>query len=143
MIDSISEYLRHSNSNTNGAYSTSRRTNAVIDGARAAMSDFLNCDPDEVVFGANMTTLTFAISRSIGRELGPGDEILLTTSFDVGIAAGEWAALAQGLDGVEFFLCSSQVSRFQSLPERFLIGAALLKVGLLFLVDGTCGYGCG
>jgi selenocysteine lyase/cysteine desulfurase len=70
VIDAISEYLRHSNSNTNGAYATSQRTNAVIDGARSAMSDFLNCDPEEVVFGANMTTLTFAISRSIGRELG-------------------------------------------------------------------------
>jgi len=78
VIDAISGYLRHSNSNTNGAYATSQRTNAVIDGARSAMSDFLNCDPDEVVFGANMTTLTFAISRSIGRELGPGDEIVLT-----------------------------------------------------------------
>src|ERR1700690_1302414 len=68
VIDAISEYLRHSNSNTNGAYATSQRTNAVIDGARSAMSDFLNCSPDEVVFGANMTTLTFALSRSIGRE---------------------------------------------------------------------------
>jgi cysteine desulfurase family protein (TIGR01976 family) len=78
VIDTISEYLRYSNSNTNGAYATSRRTNAVIDGARAAMADLLNCDPEEVVFGANMTTLTFAISRSIGRELVPGDEIVLT-----------------------------------------------------------------
>jgi cysteine desulfurase family protein (TIGR01976 family) len=94
VIDAISEYLRRSNANTNGAYSTSRRTNAVIDGARAAMSDFLNCHPDEVVFGANMTTLTFAISRSIGRELGPGDEILLTL-LDHDANFAPWKALEE------------------------------------------------
>src|SRR3984885_501332 len=94
VIDAISEYLRHSNSNTNGAYATSRRTNAVIDGARAAMSDFLNCDPEEVVFGANMTTLTFAISRSIGRELKPGDEIVVTR-LDHSANFSPWLALEE------------------------------------------------
>src|SRR5450432_944513 len=94
VIDAISEYLRHSNSNTNGAYATSRRTNAVIDGARAAMSDLLNCDPDEVVFGANMTTLTFAVSRSIGRDLGPGDEIVLTL-LDHDANFAPWKALEE------------------------------------------------
>lgn len=78
VIDAISDYLKNSNANTCGAYATSRRTDSVIAEARAAMADFFGCDPDEVVFGPNMTTLTFAISRSIGRELGPGDEILLT-----------------------------------------------------------------
>jgi cysteine desulfurase family protein (TIGR01976 family) len=78
VIDAISDYLKNSNANTCGAYATSQRTNAVIAEARAAMADFFGCDQDEVVFGPNMTTLTFAVSRSIGRELGPGDEILLT-----------------------------------------------------------------
>src|ERR1700682_5672220 len=78
VIDAISDYLKDSNANTHGAYTTSRQTDAVIAGARAAMADLFGCDHDEVVFGPNMTTLTFAISRSIGRELGPGDEILLT-----------------------------------------------------------------
>jgi cysteine desulfurase family protein (TIGR01976 family) len=94
VIDAISEYLQHSNSNTNGAYATSRRTNNVIDGARSAMADFLNCDPEEVVFGANMTTLTFAISRSIGRELGPGDEIVLTL-LDHDANFAPWKALEE------------------------------------------------
>jgi cysteine desulfurase family protein (TIGR01976 family) len=94
VIDAISEYLRHSNSNTNGAYATSQRTNAVIDGARSAMADFLNCDPEEVVFGANMTSLTFAISRSIGRELGPGDEIVLTL-LDHDANFAPWKALEE------------------------------------------------
>jgi len=78
VIDAISDYLTTSNANTCGAYATSRRTNAVIDDARAAMADFLGCDPDEIVFGPNMTTLTYAMSRAIGRALGPGNEIVLT-----------------------------------------------------------------
>jgi cysteine desulfurase family protein (TIGR01976 family) len=94
VIDAISDYLRHSNSNTNGAYATSQRTNVAIDGARAAMADFLNCAPEEVVFGANMTTLTFAISRSIGRELGPGDEIVLTL-LDHDANFAPWKALEE------------------------------------------------
>ncbi len=78
VIDAISNYLKRDNANTCGAYATSRHTDAMIAGARSAMADFLGCDPDEIVFGPNMTSLTFAISRSIGRELGPGDEIVLT-----------------------------------------------------------------
>src|ERR1700757_2016852 len=60
VIGAISEYLQHSNANTCGAYATSQRTNAMLDQARAAMADFLHCDPDEIIFGANMTSLTFA-----------------------------------------------------------------------------------
>src|SRR6202040_1244426 len=78
VIDAITEYLRRDNANTGGAYATSRHTDAVIAGARAAMADFLHCGADEIVFGPNMTTLTFAISRAIGRDLGPGDEIVVT-----------------------------------------------------------------
>src|SRR5260370_41068197 len=64
VIDAISDYLRTSNANTCGAYTTSRQTDQVIAGARAATADFLGCDADEVVFGPNMTSLTFAITRS-------------------------------------------------------------------------------
>jgi cysteine desulfurase family protein (TIGR01976 family) len=78
VIDAISCYLQTSNANTCGAYATSRETDEVIAGARAAMADFLGCDSNDIVFGPNMTSLTYAISRAIGRELGPGDEILLT-----------------------------------------------------------------
>src|SRR5690349_5278030 len=78
VIDAISGYLKHSNANTCGAYATSRRTDTVIADARSAMADFLGCDSDEVIFGPNMTTLTFAMSRAIGRHLGPGNEIVLT-----------------------------------------------------------------
>jgi cysteine desulfurase family protein (TIGR01976 family) len=78
VIDAISNYLRRDNANTGGAYATSRNTDAMLAEARAAMADFLHCAADEIVFGPNMTTLTYAMSRSIGRDLGPGDEILVT-----------------------------------------------------------------
>ena len=94
VIDAISGYLKNSNANTCGAYATSQHTNAMIAEARAAMADFFGCDHDEVVFGPNMTTLTFAISRSIGRELGPGDEILLT-HLDHDANVSPWRALEE------------------------------------------------
>jgi cysteine desulfurase family protein (TIGR01976 family) len=94
VIDAISDYLKHDNANTCGAYATSRHTDAMIAGARLAMADFLGCDPDEIVFGPNMTSLTFAISRSIGRELGPGDEIVLT-HLDHDANISPWRALEE------------------------------------------------
>ena len=94
VIDAVSHYLRTSNANTHGAFATSHETDELIAGARSAIADFLGAGPDEIVFGPNMTTLTFAVSRSIGRELGPGDEILLTT-LDHCANISPWQALAE------------------------------------------------
>ena len=94
VIDAISDYLKRDNANTGGAYATSRHTDAMIAGARSAMADFLGCDSDEAIFGANMTSLTFAMSRSIGRELGPGDEIVLT-HLDHDANISPWRALEE------------------------------------------------
>ena len=94
VIDAIWYYLKTSNANTHGQYATSRETDEIITGARSAMADFLGCVADEVVFGPNMTSLTFAISRSIGRELGPGDEILLT-HLDHSANVSPWQALEE------------------------------------------------
>jgi cysteine desulfurase family protein (TIGR01976 family) len=80
--------------NTHGAYLTSHNTDRIIEDARAAMGDFLNCDADEIVFGANMTTLTFAMSRALGRELGRGDEIVLTL-LDHDANFSPWKALEE------------------------------------------------
>jgi cysteine desulfurase family protein (TIGR01976 family) len=94
VIDAIGAYLTHSNANTHGAFLTSQRTDATMAAAHLAMADMLGCDPEETVFGANMTTLTFALSRAIGRELGPGDEIVLTRlDHDANVAP--WRALAE------------------------------------------------
>jgi len=94
VIDAISNYLRRDNANTGGAYATSRHTDAMIADARAAMADFLHCGADEVAFGPNMTTLTFAMSRAIGRELKPGDEILVTR-LDHDANVSPWLAMAE------------------------------------------------
>jgi cysteine desulfurase family protein (TIGR01976 family) len=94
VIDAISNYLGHNNANTGGAYATSRRTDAMIAEARSAMADFLHCGADEVVFGPNMTSLTFAISRAIGREFGPGDEIVVTR-LDHDANVSPWLAMAE------------------------------------------------
>jgi cysteine desulfurase family protein (TIGR01976 family) len=94
VIDAISSYLSHDNANTGGAYTTSHHTDAMIARARAAIADFLHCGADEVVFGPNMTSLTFAISRAIGRELGPGDEILVTR-LDHDANVSPWIAMAE------------------------------------------------
>ncbi len=94
VIDAIADYLSRNNANTGGAYSTSRNTDHMIAEARRAMADFLNCDADEIVFGANMTSLTYAMSRSLGRELGPGDEIVLTL-LDHDANFSPWKALEE------------------------------------------------
>ncbi|HKC76336.1 MAG TPA: cysteine desulfurase-like protein, partial [Chloroflexota bacterium] len=93
VVDAMATYLLTSNANTGGAFLTSRRSDATIGEARRAMADFLGAsDPDCIIFGANMTTLTFAISRAIGRDLAPGDEILCTVlDHDANIAP--WLAL--------------------------------------------------
>jgi len=78
VMDAVQEYFLDANANTYGAFLTSRRTNEAISAARAAMADFFNCGSDEVVFSQNMTTITLGLARAIGRELQPGDEILLT-----------------------------------------------------------------
>ena len=94
VIDAIADYLRRDNANTGGAYATSLRTDAMIAEARAAMADFLHCAADEVAFGPNMTTLTFAMSRAIGRELKPGDEIVVTR-LDHDANVSPWLAMAE------------------------------------------------
>ncbi len=79
VIDAIADYLAHSNANHGGAFATSQHSDAILDDAHQAVADMLNAaSPQEVVFGPNMTTLTFSISRALGREIGPGDEIVVT-----------------------------------------------------------------
>jgi len=94
VIEAIGRYLATSNANTHGEFATSARTDEVIAAGREAMADLLGCDTDEVVFGPNMTALTFAMSRAIGRELQPGDEIVLTL-LDHDANYSPWKALEE------------------------------------------------
>jgi cysteine desulfurase family protein (TIGR01976 family) len=94
VMDAVQNYYLHSNANTCGAFATSRSNDAIIASARAAMADLFHCDKDEVVFGQNMTTITFALARAIGRVLEPGDEIVVTTlDHDANVAP--WRALEE------------------------------------------------
>jgi cysteine desulfurase family protein (TIGR01976 family) len=96
VIDAIATYLRESNANSGGAFETSRRTDAVIANARLAAADLLSCDAEEVVFGANMTTLNFALTRTAARELRADDEVIVTRlDHDANIAP--WLELEHDL----------------------------------------------
>lgn len=95
VIDAIGDYMVYANANRGGAFATAQRSDAILDDAHAAMADLLNAtSPDEIVFGPNMTTLTFAVSRALGRDLKPGDEIVVTRmDHDANITP--WAMLAE------------------------------------------------
>src|SRR5260370_15802123 len=94
VIEGVQKYFLMANANTCGAFGTSRANDAMIASARAAMADFFHCERDEVVFGQNMTTITFALARAIGRELKAGDEIVVTTlDHDANVAP--WRALEE------------------------------------------------
>jgi cysteine desulfurase family protein (TIGR01976 family) len=97
VIEAIARYLRESNANVGGAFAASRASDAVVTDARLAAADFLGCTADEVIFGANMTTLAFALTRTLGRELRAGDEIL-ATRLDHDANISPWLELARDLD---------------------------------------------
>ncbi len=78
VIEAVADYYRSANANTGGAFETSRRTDALITTARVAAAEFLNATVDEVAFGANMTTLNFALTRAAARDWEAGDEIVCT-----------------------------------------------------------------
>lgn len=95
VVDAMVAYFLEANANSHGAFLTSKRTDQVIANARGAMADFLHASsPNEIVFGPNMTTLTFAFSRAIGKTLHPGDEIVVTVlDHDANVAP--WLALQE------------------------------------------------
>jgi cysteine desulfurase family protein (TIGR01976 family) len=96
VIDAIATYLRESNANVNGAFETSRRTDALIDEARATAARFLACAPEETIFGPSMTNLNFMLTRTLARELREGDEVVVTRlDHDANIAP--WLELQHDL----------------------------------------------
>ena len=95
VIEAMRRYYTEANSNAHGAFLYSRRTDETTVAARHALADFLNAPrPDEIVFGPNMTTLTFNLSRAIGRTLVPGDEIVVT-QLDHDANVAPWLALEE------------------------------------------------
>jgi cysteine desulfurase family protein (TIGR01976 family) len=97
VIDAVSRYYRESNANVSGPYATSRKTEALIARARLTAAEFLRCTPEETIFGANMTTLAFALTRAAGREWHSGDEIVVT-KLDHDANVSPWLELAHDKD---------------------------------------------
>ena len=97
VIDAIADCLRDANANLGGPFETSRRADAVVATAHEAAARFLGASPAEIGFGQNMTTLNFALTRSLGRDLRAGDEIVVTRLDHDGNVA-PWLELAQDLD---------------------------------------------
>ena len=94
VIDAVVSYYRETNANSHGAFATSIRTDEILAEAHAAVADLLGAgSPDEVKFGQNMTSLTFQLSRSIGRTLAPGDEVVISR-LDHEANRGPWIAAA-------------------------------------------------
>ncbi|MEZ4863816.1 MAG: cysteine desulfurase-like protein [Caldilineaceae bacterium] len=94
VISAISDYLVRSNANTHGVFVTSRRSDAIIAEARQAAADLLGAQVDEIVFGNNMTSLTFALSHALAHELGPGDEVVVTR-LDHDANISPWLRMAE------------------------------------------------
>ena len=92
VVDAMADYLLHHNANTHWHYPTSHETDAAVLAAREAMADYLGATAAEIVFGANMTTLTFHLARALGRNWGPGDEIVVT-ELDHHANVDPWRAL--------------------------------------------------
>jgi cysteine desulfurase family protein (TIGR01976 family) len=93
VIDAVSRYYRESNANVSGPYETSRRTERLVAQARVTAGQFLGCTPEEAIFGANMTTLAFALTRTAARDWQEGDEILVT-KLDHDANVSPWLELA-------------------------------------------------
>ena len=88
----MTDYLFHHNANTHWAYPTSIETDQIIEQSRQALADFLNASPHEIAFGQNMSSLTFHLSRALGRQWGAGDEIIVT-ELDHHANIDPWRAL--------------------------------------------------
>jgi cysteine desulfurase family protein (TIGR01976 family) len=97
VIEAIADYLRESNANLGGPFETSKRSDALVVSAHHTAARLLGCDPDEVGFGPSMTTLNFALTRTLGRELHAGDEIVVTR-LDHDGNVSPWLHLARDLD---------------------------------------------
>src|SRR5688572_14368935 len=94
VVEAVAEYLYHHNANSHWNYPTSAETDAIIADARQALADFVGGEPNEIVFGANATTLAFHVSRALARLFSFNDEIVVT-ELDHHANVGPWQALAR------------------------------------------------
>jgi len=139
VVDAMADYLYHHNANTHWSYPTSAETDAAIHEARVAVADFVNASPAEVVFGNNMTTITFHVARALGRGWGPGDEVVVT-ELDHHANIAPWQALARErgitLRSVPFSVATGQLD-WDALERAITPRTKLLAIGAASNALGT------
>jgi cysteine desulfurase family protein (TIGR01976 family) len=129
VIEAVGEYYTRFNANLGGPFETSVESGRVLEDARRDMAVMLGADPGEIVFGANMTTLTFHASRALTRDLGPGDEILVTRiDHDGNVAPWLLAAEDRGVTvrhaDIDIESCTVDIDDFAAkLSDRTRIAA--------------------
>lgn len=120
VADAVSDYLLRHNANTHGAFATSRETDALMDDAHAAVADLLGANySDLIAFGANMTSLTFALSRALARTWEPGDEVIVShldhdANFSPWVLAAQDAGAIVKEIGVNVEDCTLDMDDFRS-----------------------------
>lgn len=137
--EAMVDYLHHHNANTHWPYPTSAETDRVLEHARAVFAEFLNCGADEVVFGANMTTLTLHVSRALARSFPPGVEVVVT-ELDHHANSDPWRELARDQDltvrTVRLVPGSGQLN-WDDLEYKLSARTALLAIGAASNALGT------
>ncbi len=139
VADRMADYLLHHNANTHWVYPTSVETDAALVAARQALADFVGADASEIVFGANMTTLTFHLARALGRGWGPGDEVIVT-ELDHQANVAPWQAIAKErgitLRVVRFDLATGELD-WTSLESALTPRTRLVAIGAASNALGT------
>ncbi|HVK07538.1 MAG TPA: aminotransferase class V-fold PLP-dependent enzyme [Gemmataceae bacterium] len=140
VIDAVADCLAHRNANEGGAFATSREVGELVDAARGAVADLLGAaDPAGVVFGSNMTTLTFALSRALAKTWRPGDEVVVTR-LDHDANVTPWVRAAEDAGAAVQFLDVDPADctlRLDLLPDLLNDRTKLVAVGLASNAVGT------
>lgn len=148
VIEAISDYLRTHNANHGGAFATSHESDALLAEAHQAFADFVGADDaDEIIFGPNMTTLTFALSRALAKTWRPGDEIMVTR-LDHDANVSPWVLAAKDAGATVQYIdintndCTLNLSDFfdklNSKTKLVAIGAASNSVGTINQFEDIC-----
>jgi len=150
VIDAISHYLATNNANHGGLFATSIESDAVLDEAHRAVADLLGAsDPGCIAFGANMTSLTFAVSRALGRTWKPGDEIIVTrlehdANFTPWVLAARDAGATVRYVDIDVDDCTLDLddfrSKFSEKTKLVAVGCASNAVGTINPVKQICGW---
>ena len=148
VVEAMTDYLFNHNANTHWAYPTSHETDQIIDFSRAALADFLNASPGEIAFGQNMTSLTFHLARTLGRDFSAGDEIIVT-ELDHHANVDTWRALEKEravkirvvpMDIESGTLEMRELENLLNAKTKLLaIGAASNAIGTVTDVKRACG----